>query len=146
MRKRMHTLYTEKLVHKYSCAKSILGLDYPILAANIQFYLYCKCKTTITESSKYIFIYHHIGLVLQNKSEKAQLVPFLWIFNIVFANIMLHCSPWYIFFHRANLDITLKVTSFYIQNIFFIPADLLLSAAACCYICSQVTVEVSLVN
>lgn len=140
--------HTEKLAHKYNCAKIILSLGYPILAANVQFYLHCKCKTTsITESSKYILIYRNIGLVLQNKFivRESTISAFPVIFKILFTN-MLHCSPWYTFFRRANLDIALEVISFYTKKYFFIPTDLWLSAAACCYICSQVTAEVSLVN
>lgn len=120
MRKRMYTRCTEKLVHKYNCAKNILSLDYPVLAANVQFYLYSKYKTTpVTESSKYLLIYHNIGLVLQNKSivrENTSVFPV--IFKILFTKIMLHCSPWYTFFHRANLGITLKVISFCRKNTF----------------------------
>lgn len=115
IRKRMYTWYTEKLFHKYNCAKSILSLDYPILAANIQIYLYCKCKTVhVTESLKYILIYHYIGLVLQNKSifRESTVSAFPVIFYILFTNIMRYCSPSYTFFHRTNLDITLNIISF----------------------------------
>lgn len=111
------TGYSTKLVQKYNWAESILSLGCPVLAASVQLYLYCKCKTT---KLKICINLSNIVLVFQNKSIVTEntISAFPVIFKIPFTNIMLHCSPRYMLFHRANLYITWKIISFCMKNIF----------------------------